>query len=133
LSKDFEEKFEKEFEENKPNENSENIVKKLLIGRWHPKIDPDLEKVFNVILDLLVYGIIFYLAIDVMMAGQYNEYQTRSYCYTFITAAQCKCMGQSPEILLNRSIAIPNPSLILQTQGEENVRIFLNNKTNLTK
>ena len=113
----------------------ENPIKTLLIGRWHPKIDPALENVLNKILDLLVYGTIFYLAVDVMMVGQYNEYQTRSYCYNFLTAAQCYCR-ESPEILLNRTIAIPNPSLVPQTQDEENVRIFLNNsynKTNLIK
>lgn len=106
----------------------ENIVKTLLIGRWHPKIDPDLEKVLNKVLDLLVYGTIFYLAIDVMMAGQYNEYQSRSYCYAFLNAAQCKCMGQNPEILLNRSIAIPIPSLI--PSQEEKINFSEINMTN---
>jgi hypothetical protein len=89
----------------------EKIVKTLLIGRWHPKIDPDLEKVLDRILDLLVYGTIFYLAVDVMMVGQYNEYQSRSYCKIFIDAAKCTC-GYDTSILTNRTIALPNPSLL---------------------
>lgn len=95
---------------------SEDQLKKILIGGWHPHLDPDLERIMNMALNWVMYGIIFFLILAVIGAMQYNEYMSRAWAYAFITAADCSCKVDS-SILMNRSIALPNPANLPGTRG----------------